>query len=120
MENENNLTNITLSDDVIKTIVTTAAKEVEGVIGIHNQIETNVSKIFNRKKVVNGIETVLSEDGKHIDVDVNIAIEFGYELAPIGIKVQEKIKDAIETMTSYEVNKVNVKVANVKEVSKEN
>lgn len=124
MENEimnvkNSNANITISNDVITTIVTTAAKEVEGVIGIQNSLETNFSKIFNKKKVMNGVEANVSEDGKSIDINCDICVEFGYELTPIGLKVQEKIKDAIETMTSYNVSKVNVKVANVKEVSKE-
>ena len=118
MENEMN-GNITISNDVITTIVTTAAKEVEGVIGIQNSLETNFSKIFNKKKVMNGVEANVSEDGKSIDINCDICVEFGYELTPIGLKVQEKVKDAIETMTSYNVSKVNVKVANVKEVSKE-
>ena len=38
--------NINISNDVINTIVTVAAKEVEGVCGIANQIESNVSKIL--------------------------------------------------------------------------
>lgn len=118
MENEMNR-NLAISNDAIETIVTTAAKEVEGVIGIQNTIETNLKSIFNKKKVMNGIDLEVSENGSKINIEVAINVEYGYELTPIGIKVQEKVKEAIENMTSYEVNKVNVKVANVKEISKE-
>ena len=118
MENENTK-NINISNDVITTIVTVAAKEVEGVTGIYNQLESNVSKIFKKKNVVNGIDVNIDEEKNTIDVDLSITVEFGTELMPIGTKVQAKVKDAIENMTSFKVNSVNVKVANVKEVTKE-
>ena len=117
MDNENK--NIQISNDALVTIVTTAAKEVEGVVGIHQQLETNLKTMFNKKKVMSGVELTLSDDAEKINIDCAITVEYGYELTPVGIKVQEKIKEAVENMTSYEVAKVNVKVANVKEVTKE-
>ncbi|MCQ2978816.1 MAG: Asp23/Gls24 family envelope stress response protein [Clostridia bacterium] len=118
MENENNISGIQISDDAINTIVTTACKEVEGVVGIHQELESSIKNMFNKKKVLKGVEHEFVGQNK-ITIDAAITVEYGYELTPVGIKVQEKIKEAIENMTSYEVEKVNVKVANVKEISKE-
>ena len=119
MEMNNDKENIQISNDAIITIVTTAAKEVEGVVGIHQQLEPNIKSMFSKKKVMSGVETSFNEDNSKINIDCAITVEYGYELTPVGIKVQEKIKEAVENMTSFEVNKVNVKVANVKEVTKE-
>ncbi|MCQ2749151.1 MAG: Asp23/Gls24 family envelope stress response protein [Clostridia bacterium] len=111
---------INISEEAINTIVSTSAKEVEGVKGIYSQVESSIKSMFAKKKVLNnGISYEIFEDGS-INVDVAITVEYGYELKEVGANVQTKVKNAIEDMTSFNCTKVNVKVANVKDAKKEN
>ena len=52
-------------------------------------------------------------EGKTVNVSVYIVIEYGCCIPEIALEVQEKVKDAIEAMTGYEVQFVDVNVEGV-------
>ena len=48
-----------------------------------------------------------------VNASVYINVEYGYCIPEIALEVQEKVKDAIEAMTGYEVQFVDVNVEGV-------
>ena len=52
------------------------------------------------------------EDGKVV-VDLAINLEFGYNIPEVTANVQDRVKNAIETMTGLEVESVNIRIAGV-------
>ena len=53
----------------------------------------------------------VSEGVVRVDVALNIA--YGYAIMDVSLKVQERVKAAIENMTGLEVSGVNVRIASV-------
>ena len=48
-----------------------------------------------------------------VDVELMLNLEYGYSIPKTSIKVQEKVKTAIENMTGLEVSGVNIRIAGV-------
>lgn len=49
-----------------------------------------------------------------VRVDLGIIVYYEYKIKKVSEQVQEKVKQAIETMTGLNVTKVNIRVAGVK------
>lgn len=103
---------VNISEDVIVTISNIAASEVEGVVGVYNGIvESLFDMVRGSKKFNKGVSAII-EDEK-IAVTIIIVVEYGQKVAEVAKKVQESVKNAIETMTEKEVKEVNVHIHGV-------
>ena len=51
--------------------------------------------------------------GKSVRADLNLIVEYGYNIPAVSQKVQEKVKSTIENMTGLEVTDVNIRIAGV-------
>ena len=52
-----------------------------------------------------------------VTVDATLNLKYGYNVKDVSVKVQEKVKVAIENMTGLKVADVNVRVAGIEVVS---
>ncbi len=102
---------VQIADDVVAIIAGLAATEVEGVADMYGNITKELVSKLGMKNLSKGVKAVVTEDG--VMVDVNLNVKFGYSIREVSIKVQEKVKSAIETMTGLEVICVNIRVANI-------
>ena len=107
----NEMGNVNISEDVIVTISNIAANEIEGVAGVYSGIADALLEIFRGKKFNKGVPVVLEEE--KISVTIIINVEYGRIIPEVAKKVQENVKNAIESMTEREVNEVNVHVHGV-------
>ena len=107
----NEMGNVNISEDVIVTISNIAANEIEGVAGVYSGIADALLEIFRGKKFNKGVSVVLEEE--KISVTIIIDVEYGRIIPEVSKKVQENVKNAIESMTEREVNEVNVHVHGV-------
>lgn len=107
----NEMGNVNISEDVIVTISNIAANEIEGVAGVYSGIADALLEIFRGKKFNKGESVVLEEE--KISVTIIIDVEYGRIIPEVAKKVQENVKNAIESMTEREVNEVNVHVHGV-------
>ena len=103
MENNNNLGQGKISNDVIVTIAGLAALEVEGV----DTITSLTDKLLKN----NGVRIQMEEGQVTLDVVINI--EYGMSIPDVSFKVQENIKNTVETMTGLEVSQVNIQVQEI-------
>ena len=103
MENNNNLGQVKISNDVIVTIAGLAALEVEGV-------ETNTT--FTDKILKNnGVKIQIEEE--EVSLDVMVMIDYGVSIPEIALKIQENVKNTVETMTGLKVSQVNIHVQEI-------
>lgn len=93
MEN-NNLGQVKISNEVIVTIAGLAALEVENV----ETITTITDKLLKN----NGVKIQIDEEQIILDIYVNI--EFGESIPDTAFKIQENVKNTVETMTGLEVS----------------
>ena len=102
MEN-NNLGQVKISNEVIVTIAGLAALEVENV----ETITTITDKLLKN----NGVKIQIDEEQIILDIYVNI--EFGESIPDTAFKIQENVKNTVETMTGLEVSQVNIQVQEI-------
>ena len=102
---------VQIADDVVAIIAGLAATEVEGVAAMYGNITNELVSKLGMKNLSKGVKAEVSEEGVSIDLTLNI--KFGYNIKDVSIKVQEKVKSAIETMTGLEDLEVNIRVANI-------
>ena len=103
--------NIHISDEVVAVIAGIAATEGEGVDSLVGNI---TNEIVSRMGIINlskGIRVKMADNTVSISVTINIV--FGYLIPDISRNVQEKVIQAIETMTNLSVAEVNVCVNDI-------
>ena len=102
MEN-NNFGQVKISNDVVATIAGLAALEVEGV-------ETNTT--FTDKILKNnGVKIQIEEED--VSLDVMVMIDYGVSIPEIALKIQENVKNTVETMTGLKVSQVNIHIQGI-------
>ncbi len=63
------------------------------------------------KNLSKGIRVDVADGIVRVDVALNIS--YGYAIPDVSLKVQERVKNAIENMTGLEVSNVNIRIASV-------
>lgn len=100
---------VKISDDVVQIIAGIAAGEVEGVHALGNSLTGGIAELLGGKKSVSrGVKVDIKEETAVIDV--HIVVRYGVRIPDVAWTVQEKVKDAVETMTGLEVLKVNIHI----------
>lgn len=102
---------IKITDDVVAIIAGIAATEVSGVAGMSGGIVGDVAEILGRKNLTKGVKVEVGE--KEAAIDLYIIVEYGYRIPEIAWEIQEKVKEAVETMTGLSVVEVNIHVQGV-------
>ena len=100
-----------VADSVVAIIAGLAATEVEGVASMAGNITNELVAKLGMKNLSKGVRIDVLEDV--VTVDLNLNIEYGYNILETSKTVQEKVKAAIENMTGLTVADVNVRIAGV-------
>lgn len=112
------LGSITISDEVIATIATKAASSVENVYGLSYGIGAGITELLGVKNFNRGVKVETHDRSCNIDIFVDVL--FGAKIDEVGVKIQNEVKNSVESMTDLVVNTVNVHVKGVKNLPKEN
>jgi len=99
---------IRITDEVVAIIAGMAAIEVPGVVSMSGGIAGGLSEMLGRKNLSRGVKVELSE--KQATIDLYIIVEYGYRIPEVAWNIQEKVKQAVETMTGLEVLEVNIHI----------
>lgn len=108
---EDQLGEIQIADEVVAITAGLAATEVEGVSSMAGNITNDIISRLGPKNLSRGVRVFM--DNRKVSVDVALNISYGYSIPEVSAKVQEKVKNAIETMTGLDVAAVNVRIAEV-------
>ena len=100
---------VMISEEVISSIVASAAQEVEGVAGLGNKSSVEVIAKKNWSK---GIRVVIGQEDE-LYVDCNVVISYGQSVVNVASAVQAAITGALESMTGVTVAAVNVNVCGI-------
>lgn len=112
---ENNRGEIIVADEVIAVITGLAAMEVEGVASMAGNATRELISKIGIKSLSKGVKVDVLEDV--VTVEATLNLKYGYNVKDVSVKVQEKVKIAIENMTGLKVADVNVRVAGIEVVS---
>ena len=118
MTHQESMGTIQISEDVVASIATSACLEVEGVGGLMNANVTdyvtgkNMADLVGGKKMTaKGIRVEM--DGEGIVVNLFILLRYGCAVSEVAQKVQSSVFAALEGMTGFQVNAVNVHVGGI-------
>ena len=96
---------VQIAGDVIASIARTAVLEAEGVAGMAGYFAGRLG----RKKPSKGV-TIKVTDGD-VNITVEIVVKSGAKIQAVAKDVQQRVKNAIETMTGFAASEVNVLVS---------
>ncbi len=102
---------VKIADEVVAVIAGLAALEVEGVASMAGNATSELISKLGKKAVSKGVKIDVLDGIVTVSLALNIS--YGYNIKDVTVKVQEKVKSAIETMTALEVADVNIRVAGV-------
>ncbi len=102
---------IIFATDVIATIAGLAATEVEGVDSLSGTVVEGITGMLGKKNLTKGIKVEVKED--EVALDMSLSVKYGTKIHEVCYKVQQSVKNAIETMTGLRVVTVNVTVQSV-------
>ncbi len=105
------LGDIQIADDVIAIIAGLAATEVDGVAKMYGNITNELIGKLGMKNLSKGVKVLVTPD--EVKVDLSLELKYGYSVLEVSKKVQEKVKQALETMTGLDVKSVRVRIAGV-------
>ena len=88
---------ITYNADIVKGIVVLSLRETEGL------------ELIPSKN--NGIKLCFEKEG--VFVDVSLIAHYGYSVPELAFRIQQNIKQMVESMTKYKIAKVDIHVQSV-------
>lgn len=102
--------NINIAEEVIAALAAGAAVEADGVTGLAVSPGKEVTDIIG-KRTVKGVKVQLEDE--QLVIDVCVLAVLGKPLTEIGVCVQQKVIQAIESTTGFSVKAVNVHICGV-------
>ena len=100
---------VKISDDVVQIIAGIAAGEVDGVHALGNTMTGGIAEFLGGKKTVSRGVKVAIRDAE-VTIDVHVVVRYGVRIPDVAWNIQEKVKDAVETMTGLSVPHVNIHI----------
>lgn len=102
---------VEIDRDILLSIINLATKEISGVESLTNAYIPFVKKIFNKPKS-EGVSIKFDMNGV-LNVDVYIKVFIGYSVPDVAFRVQENIKNSLNSMVGLKPGKINVHVYGV-------
>ena len=99
---------VVFADDVVATIASLAASEVEGVYAMSGTTFEGIGEKLGMKSYTKG--TKVEVGSVECAVDMMLSVKYGYRIQEVCQNVQRSVKNAIETMTGLHVVEVNISV----------
>jgi uncharacterized alkaline shock family protein YloU len=108
---EDSIGEVQIASEVVTAIAGISAAEVEGIQATAGGGINDIAGKFGMKNHSKGVKVEI--DGDKVELDVAVNVRFGYSIPRVSAKVQDKVSQAINSMTGLEVTKVNVRVAGI-------
>lgn len=107
----NNTGSVKIANDVVATIAGLAATEIEGIAGMSGGIAGGIAELLGRKNLTKGVKVEVGES--EVAIDIYIIVEYGSIIPQVAQKVQDKVKNAVESMTGLKAKFINVHIQGV-------
>jgi uncharacterized alkaline shock family protein YloU len=110
-ETSTDLGKIKIHKNVIASITSIAACQIEGVKSIGKDLRSIVREFLDKKEH----SAVLVEIDKNGEVwlEIPLVIKFGFNIPDVAAKVQENVRGALEKMTSLPIKDININVQGI-------
>ena len=113
-EESSELGSIRINHSVVAGIVRLATQSVTGVVNVGGAgVVEGLTDFFSKKESERGVKVSESTDGGY-NIEVRVVLEFGVDLAKVGVSIQEAIRDQILAMTGNHAKNIDVVIDDIK------
>lgn len=102
---------VQIADEVVAIISGLAALEVEGVAKMSGNVPNELISMLGMKNLSKGVKVDVSPE--NVNIELALEMKYGYSIPKVSLQVQEKVKNAIESMTGLTVERVDVHIVGV-------
>lgn len=111
--NENEIGNISISNEVIAMIAGSAANETYGIVGmVARTSKGSLNNILKRDNLSKGVEIKI--ENEEINIDLFVIIQFGTKISVVAKNTIDQVKYNVETQTGMKVATVNLNIEGIK------
>lgn len=105
---------VTITNDVIVTLVGGTAVESYGIVGMasKNQIRDGITEILRKDNYARGV--VVRKEENDIHIDMYIIVSYGTKISEIANNVQSQVKYRLKQILGIDVASINIYVQGVK------
>ena len=107
-ESQTDLGNIKIHKNVIASIASIAAVEIEGVKRIGGDFRSGILELIGKKALM-AIKVDIDKNDE-MRLEVPLVIKYGFNIPDIANKAQENIRNALEKMTNLSIKYININV----------
>lgn len=108
---EQNGGTVRIADDVVAVIAGLTASKSKGIASMSAGITEGWAKRVSGKNVTKGVAVEVGQ--VETAIDLRVIVEYGVVISEVCRRLQQEVKEAVETMTGLRVVEVNVKVEGV-------
>lgn len=110
-ESRTDLGVIRIHKNVIASIASMAACEIEGVKRVGGDFKSGILALIG-KKSLSAIKVEIDKN-EEVKVEIPLLIKYGFNIPDIANKVQENVHHALEKMTSLSIKDININVQGI-------
>lgn len=111
-ESRNDLGVVRIHKNVIASISSIAAMEIEGVKSIAKNLKSGLLEAVGQKSY-SAIKVDISKNYEEVRVEVPLVIKYGYNIPDVAGRVQENVRGALEKMSNLCVKDINISVRGI-------
>ena len=109
-ESRNELGVLRIHKNVISSISSIAATEIEGVKRVGRDLKSGFLELLGKKFTAIKVDISKNEEVK---VEIPLIIKYGYNIPEIANRVQENVRLALEKMSNLSIKEINVNVQGI-------
>lgn len=102
---------VQISEEVIATVASVAAKDVEGVSDLSGNLGDDLAGMLGMKNASKGVRVQIEDDG--VSVECNIVAKYGSSVVEMAKNLQSAVSSAVESMTGLTVKSVAVNISGI-------
>ncbi len=110
-DSQTDLGNIRIHKNVIASIASIAAVEIEGVKRLGGGFRSGILELIGKKALL-AIKVDIDKNDE-IRLDVPLVIKYGFNIPDIANKAQENIRQALEKMTNLSIKYININIQSI-------
>lgn len=107
-ESRTDLGTIRIHKNVIASIASIAAMEIEGVKRVGGDLKSGILELIG-KKSLSAIKVEFDKN-QEVRLEIPLVIKYGFNIPEIANKTQENIRNSLEKMTNLSTKDININV----------
>jgi uncharacterized alkaline shock family protein YloU len=102
---------VSITEQVVASLAGIAAQSVAGISGLRGNVTDNLKAILGEEHRSRGVIARV-RDGV-VTITLYVSVEYGYPIHEVAQRLQEHVKDEVESMTGLPVAAVDVYVSDL-------